>query len=258
MSWTPKSGSVSEGNTTWNASSALGFGVSFLLQILQAYPSNRGLFVCYHQMISLRNCKTFGAQCIWTKLRFQRLPHWMSTQENSSLYVQILTDHVMLCKFPPSMEDSASKARLLTYIIGMNLAVLLVATKEWAGLLSRSRSDPYMLLSHALGSNTGVNRTLPRCKYIPRCKCIQWLPKHPSTSIGFTPPITSYQRQTPHIRGKHWCIPINCTWCWKIPQICSVCCSWCMGTCSPFTCSVNECTMMTVCPHQAPLPSIPP
>ena len=52
-SWTPKSGSVSEGNTTWNASSALGFGVSFLLQILQAYPSNRGLFVCYHRLHNL-------------------------------------------------------------------------------------------------------------------------------------------------------------------------------------------------------------
>lgn len=80
----------------------------------------------------------------------------------------ILNDHAVLFpavyaklrKFLPSMEDSVSKARLLTYI-GNEFGSLMSSTcchKRVGRIFFRSKSDPYILLSHALGSNTGVNQ----------------------------------------------------------------------------------------------------
>ena len=87
----------------------------------------------------------------------------------TALYIckLVLNDHAVLfpesyakfCQFLPFTETSISKARVLTYI-GNEFGNLLSSTcchKKVGRIFFRTKSDPFTLLSHALGSKTGVN-----------------------------------------------------------------------------------------------------
>ena len=67
--------------------------------------------------------------------------------------------YAKFCQFLPSTGDSISKLRVLTHIGNEfgNLLSSVCCHKKVGRIFFRTKSDPYTLLSHALGSNTGVN-----------------------------------------------------------------------------------------------------
>ena len=95
--------------------------------------------------------------------------HSEAALKKTALYIckMILNDRAVLfpgvyakfCQFLPSPGDSISKARVLTYIGNEfgNLLSSICCHKKVGRIFFHTKSDPYTLLSHALGSNTGVN-----------------------------------------------------------------------------------------------------